>query len=202
MPWNKDADQPGLTPGEARLIWTTADALQQRSIARGLRGKDIPWPLLWRVLWFSSRRISEALAVTPADLDGGRMRFVPAKTRNPQPSSCAIPAELVSALRTNALVRGLAPSARVFDVSQSGARASLKRAARHAGIAREVHPHMFRHGHARQLVRSMQRKGYPASVIEGAIKRALGHQSWAHVRDYVEPSAGEVADFQREAFEE
>ena len=196
MPWNKDYDNPGITEEEATAVIIKARELAPLTFSPY---RDL-WAPFFATLWYTGRRESEILAVSLQDVGHQELRYTPAKTKVPRPTLCYIPIRLAQDLVAIAQGRHLKPDARIFPMTKQAVAKTLNRLAKAAGIPRHVHPHMFRHGHAHHLATNMQKQGVNPDVIQGAVKGALNHKSWAYSKVYLEPSKGELMDFQRRTF--
>jgi site-specific recombinase XerD len=149
------------------------------------------------LLWRSGLRISEALALRPADLDEreGTLRVRNGKGRKARVA--VIDAEALGYVRAWIEVRsalGINGRATIFCSIADGAtgagvrtpgralatayvRALLPRVAARAGIEKRVHAHGLRHSHATELVAA----GVPLHVVAGQ----LGHASTATTDAYL-----------------
>lgn len=199
MPWNKDYDNPNL--GEAEAIAIVNEA-RRRAPQTWPRKYAYYWAPFFAVLWYTGRRVGEVLPVEVQDVQGDQLWYTPEKTRDPRRTSCFAPPWLVNEILElhRARPRARASVSRVFPFTHATADQAVKRIALGAGISRHVHLHMFRHGHGRHLAKVLQDQGTPADIIQGAIKRALGHASYSTTRGYLEPSKGELAGLQERAF--
>jgi len=196
MPWKKDYDNPNLTEAEAIAIINEA---RRRAPQTWPRKFAYSWAPFFAVLWYTGRRLGEVLQVPLSDVHDDQIEYMPEKVRDARKTSCFVPPWLVAEI-LELQPRGRAPTGRVFPFSPSAADQAFKRIALGAGITRHVHLHMIRHGHGRHLAKVLQQQGTPADIIQGAIKRALGHRSYTQTRDYLEPSKGELAQLQHRAF--
>lgn len=149
--------------------------------------------------WRAGLRISEALALMPADVDldrlvvtvqrgkGGKRRIVGLDA-----GTCALVERWLTARRKLRLPRSapLLCTLRGGTVDTSYVRHLLPRLARKAGIEKRVHAHALRHGFAVEL----EREGVPIS----AIRDLLGHSSIAVTDRYLRRvGAGEAIEFAR-----
>ena len=137
------------------------------------------------ILYRGGLRISEALALRPADIDPerGTVRVMDGKGHKPrtvglEPGAMAAVQRWMDK-RRQAGIRGrtLLCTLRGAPMSQQYARAMLRRAAEHAGVERRVVPHQLRHTHAAELVS----EGVPMPVI----RDQLGHSSLAVTDRYL-----------------
>jgi site-specific recombinase XerD len=137
------------------------------------------------VLYRGGLRISEALALRPADVDPARgtVRVMDgkggkARTVGLDAGAMAAVQRWADARRAAGIRRGLLfctlPGA---PISAQYVRAMMRRAADHAGIERRVHPHGLRHAHAAELVA----EGVPMPII----RDQLGHSSLAVTDRYL-----------------
>jgi len=148
---------------------------------------------LLTVLYRGGLRISEALALRPADVDPARGTVRVMDGKGGKPRTVGLDAGAMAAVQRWADARRAAGIRRgpLFctlaggPVSAQYTRAMMGRAADHAGIERRVHPHGLRHTHAAELVA----EGVPMPVI----RDQLGHSSLAVTDRYLRDVApGEV----------
>jgi site-specific recombinase XerD len=127
-------------------------------------------------LWRAGLRISEALALRPADLDAARWQIRVLHGKGDKARTVAIGPDAWAFLerwrdrrRELKIPRGapLFCTLRGNSVHASYVRQSLPRLARKAGIERRVHPHALRHAYAMEL----SEEGLPLNLIQAA----LGH---------------------------
>jgi site-specific recombinase XerD len=173
-----------LSQAEADALITACSATSKT----GIRNRA-----LITVLYRAGLRISEALALRPADFDPerGTVRVMDGKGHKPRtvgldPGAMATVQRWAdrrreAGIRGRVLLCTLAGGA----MSPQYARAMLARTARKAGIERRVVPHQMRHTHAAELVA----EGVPIHVI----RDQLGHSSLAVTDRYLRNVApGEV----------
>jgi site-specific recombinase XerD len=140
------------------------------------------------VLWRAGLRISEALALMPADLDRKCERIEVREGKGGKPRVVAMGSLSWDTLDEWMRVRrkqGLGSTKPVFatlkgdSIKGAYVRAMLKRKAKRAGIdPTRVHPHAFRHAFAVDL----NRRGVPLDHV----RRLLGHASLAGTTTYLE----------------
>ncbi len=168
-----------LTPGEAHAI---IEATTNR--------RDY---LLFRVLWGTGQRISEALSLTLENIrdtdirvkgKGGKVRMIPVKD------------DLISELLRYAVDLKLDYNQPVFHsnpavfLSRSWAHRLLKKYAGIAGIKRNVNLHLFRHGYAVNFLKQVPNLVY--------LQQLLGHSSILTTRIYIRSAMPDI----REALKE
>ncbi len=197
MPWKKDYRAQGFTEREAMAIITAARRLSHVNYHSNVADR---WAPFFAIMWHTARRLGEVLAIKPMDIDVTTLTFNVLKRRTPTVELCQLPPELAIELGLLTERHRVPRDGRIFPMTKAGVDVSLKRAAKAAGIERHVYSHMFRHGHARHLARSMQQKGNTADQIRGAIRGALRHSGWSNLDVYLEPTDAELAEFQRAAF--
>ena len=163
-------------------------ACSRRGVA-GIRDRA-----LFVVLWRGGLRISEALALRPCDVfvDRGELAVLHGKGDRSRivgidPLAMAVLERwMVRRRRLLGLARDGA-GALFCTISQprpggrmsaTAARASIKRAAARAGIAKRVHPHGLRHTHAAELAL----EGVPIHVV----RRQLGHAALNTTARYID----------------
>lgn len=167
-----------LTEAEVlRLI-----AACSRTAPTGIRNRA-----LIAVMWRAGLRISEALALKPADVDhdacsvrvlhgkGNR-----ARTAGIDPDALALVQRWLDT-RKGRGINGRAPLFCTLDgrpLQTAYVRSLLKRKAAAAGIEKRVHPHGLRHTHATELAA----EGTPINVISAQ----LGHASSATTARYLD----------------
>lgn len=146
------------TPNNARdRLLSDAETLAVFELAESRT--DYVRPLLF-VLYFTGRRISEAVSLAWSDVqfDNDRLVFRDAKSRDVQlcPMHPRLRSELLAWGQTTGRTGHLFPSPNGTYLTQPIAlRALLK------GIAPDLTPHVFRHN----LVSQLQRRGVPVNVI-------------------------------------
>jgi integrase/recombinase XerD len=142
---------------------------------------------LFATLYRAGLRITEALSLMPKDIDleGGTIRVLHGKGDRARTVGVDTGAtELITewlTVRRDLGVDGQAPLFCTLSGKPMGAsyvRASLKRLACRAGVAKRVHPHGFRHTHAAQLAA----ENVPINVIQAQ----LGHSNVATTSRYLQ----------------
>lgn len=198
MPWKKDYRAQGFTEREAMAIITAC----RRLAGATHHGSSVAdrWAPFFAIMWHTARRLGEVLAIRPQDIDVTTLTFAVLKRKTPTVELCQLPPELAIELGLLTERHRVPRDGRIFPMTKPGVDQSLKRAAKAAGIERHVYSHMFRHGHARHLARSMQERGNTADQIKGAIRKALKHSGWSNLDVYLEPTDADLAEFQRAAF--
>jgi site-specific recombinase XerD len=139
------------------------------------------------VLYRAGLRLSEALALKPADVDtgAGTIRVLAGKGRKARTVGIddggllylerwLARRETLGLARRRLLFTGLSGT----PWSAQAVRQMLSYAACRAGIAKRVHPHGFRHTHAAEL----SAEGVPVAVIQ----RQLGHTNLAVTSRYLD----------------
>lgn len=194
----KDPDNP--SPQFGRTY--PADHLRRDEIMAMLAAFDAGDPVdlrnrtLMVVLWRSGLRISEALALTPnnVDLVDLSIRVLhgkgdKARTANLDPGAARAIREWLPVRAT--YVPGIGDGGPLFCTSSgkrvipSYVRAMLPRMGERAGVTRRVHAHGFRHSYAVELMR----EGVPVAHIQ----RLLGHSNLATTTTYLASIAPEEA---------
>jgi len=129
--------------------------------------------LLIRLLWETGARISEVLQLTKDSIDSYNLslKILTEKKRSKKgkPSYRVLP---VSASLSNEILNYIVSNNiqdKLFDISRQRAFQIVRTIGRQAGISRKIHPHMFRHGYAINLLS----QGVPLPIIQ----RLLGHSS-------------------------
>jgi len=134
--------------------------------------------LLIKVLYQCGLRISEALSLTPSDLtmfDG--ITCIRVKGKRGKERLVHIPENLYSQLLAYAYQKGLRPSDRIFNLNRKNAHKMIKKAAKLAGLAKRVYPHLLRHSCA---IERLRQTGNPK-----ALQWHLGHSSIAMTMRYL-----------------
>ena len=130
--------------------------------------------LLFRLLWETGLRISEALAFTVGKIKEGNF-FVKRKGGRVLP--VVIPPALLNDLFGYAIRLELAYDQLLFPISRQQAWRLLQRYCRLAGLERHVWLHLFRHGFAVNVLKQI-----PNFVV---LQDQLGHKSIETTRRYV-----------------
>ena len=139
------------------------------------------------LLYRSGLRVSEVLALRPADVDMAKhtirllaTKSQQAQTRGFHPSADDALARWIDTRKA----LSISPRARLFCTLQGGAlsddyvRGLLRRLAGKAGISKRVHPHGLRHTYAVEL----EAAGTPVTIIS----KLLGHSSVAVTARYLD----------------
>lgn len=156
-----------------RVRLTEADVGKLLAAVRSERDR-----VLFRTLYLGGLRISEALALTAADLDGAVLRV---RGKGDKIRFVRVTPELAADLA--ALGAEAGPDAPLFRtrtrraLHPSAAREALKRVARRAGLEGRVSPHDLRHAHASHALN----RGAPLSLV----RDGLGHASIATTGRYL-----------------
>jgi site-specific recombinase XerD len=168
-PANKGRRYPADPPRVEEIIAVMRQAGDRPS---GLRVRG-----LICVLWRAGLRISEALALTEADLEPARGALLVRRGKGGRRREVGMDEWGWSQLKAWTDYREAFPVGPVFCVingpgagtpwAASGARTQLRRLAVRAGVRRRFAPHQLRHAHAVE----MAREGVPLNVIQ----RQLGH---------------------------
>ena len=162
-----------LTPDEVYRLIEAADTERDR--------------LLMRVLWETGVRISEAIAVRLADV-GRRGVRVLGKGRAER--VVFVQEGLVAAILFYAQERGLGRDDYLFTSRRGGhitkqrADQIIRRAAGRAGLERNVHAHLFRHGYAINFLNCGGRLD--------ALQEQLGHRDINTTRIYLRLTSEDV----------
>lgn len=155
------------------------------------------WQLFYWLLWETGLRVSEALALTKADLQDTTIRIKRLKKREPQPELIPISLSLANALREHAQrVKGR----KLFPFTRAGAWLALRQAARVAGLQRNIHPHMFRHSLAHRA--AGEQWGLSPLAHEAVVQQMMGHSDPKYTRKYFQPTKAEVAEAWRKMHEQ
>jgi site-specific recombinase XerD len=148
-------------------------------------------------LWATGARVSEALALTPADLDVDRrmVRLPTLKRRRKDGSGRKTSAARVVAVAGNWLTPVLGyivesatgPHERVFPIGRQHAWRLISHALRAAGVeSGRAKCHAIRHGHAVHAVLS----GVPLNILQ----RQLGHASIVNTAIYLRVTGQDVRE--------
>lgn len=165
------------------LTQQEVDALLRQCSAKASTG--IRNRALIAVMYRAGLRVSEALALRPADVnrEDGTLRVLhgkgdKARTVGLDAGAIALVTLWLDQRRNLGIKRGpLFCTLTGTPVSDRYVRNMLKRIAAKAGIVKRVHPHGLRHTHAAELVR----EGTPVNVI----RDQLGHSSLAVTDRYL-----------------
>lgn len=177
IPPNKGKKYPGevLTPAEVGAILAQCS----RRAPTGIRDRA-----LITVMYRAGLRVSEALALRPADIDteAGAVKVRHGKGDRARTVGLGDGALAVLQLWTDERKRrGLAVGGRMLfctlaggPVSDDQVRNMLRRRAARASVDKRVHPHALRHSYAFEL----SQRGVPVNLIQ----QALGH-AWLQTTD-------------------
>lgn len=178
-PPNKGKKYPAepLSPDEVASIIAKCS----RQAPTGIRNRA-----MLTLLYRSGLRVSELLALRPSDIDLAKhsIRLLDTKSGRPQtrgfhPSAEDAIARWLDTRRALGIKTG-----RLFctldggPVSDDYVRGMLRRLAKHAGVAKRVHPHGMRHTFAVEL----EAAGTPVTTIS----KLLGHSSVAVTARYLD----------------
>ena len=158
----------GLPAPALRLV-TYLSPQEVSRLAAGCRGRHRERnALLIAVLFQTGLRISEALSLSVAHLNRhpGVVEMV---GKGGKPRLVACPAPLSHRLKAYAFDQGLGPADKLFPLGRKRAWQILKAAARNAGLATPVYPHLLRHSDA---IERLRQTGNPR-----ALQLHLGHAS-------------------------
>ncbi len=149
--------------------------------------REPPWRALCRFLWLSGARVSEALAVTPADVDtrGNVVHLTTLKRRGRkkgQRRAVPLPASFVAELLYVATYSRRLLNEPIWPVRREQAWRRMHKALTLAGVeSSRAHPHVFRHGHAIHALRSgasldlvAANLGHASTVTTALYLRATG----------------------------
>lgn len=140
------------------------------------------------LLWRSGLRISEALALRKNDVDWNARAIRVLRGKGSKMRTVGIDAEAIAVLQEMASTHEssyLICTRAGKPLSSPYVRVMLNRLAKKAGVTRRVHPHIFRHTFAVELVRE--------GVSMPLIQRLLGHSSLAVTSAYLESLSPEEA---------
>ena len=151
----------------------------QRLIAKGVIFKH---QVFMALLYSTGLRLSEALHLGVSDIDGSRLQIRVIKGKGAKDRYVEIPACLLELLRN--YYRAYRPHAYLFNGkkrnsrwSQRAAQWSIKKAAKAAGIARPVSPHVLRHCFATHHLENGTNLVY--------LKKQLGHKHLKTTAKYI-----------------
>jgi site-specific recombinase XerD len=178
-PRNKGQQYPADPPGIAEIVQV------MKACPETISGRRTRALIL--LLWRSGLRISEALALHEQDLNERDRSIFVRNGKGNKSRKAAMDEFGWQELRPWLEERKTLPVGTVFPIvtgptagrawCPSGARTALKRAAKHSGVRRRIHPHGFRHAHAVELAR----EGIPIHLIQ----RQLGHGNLAVTAVYL-----------------
>lgn len=142
--------------------------------------------LLFKLLWGTGARVSEVLALTPADFDFDEaiVHLERLKRKEEFIQELPLDRELVNEVRLFVSERDIPTDQPVIDVHRTTAYRWCKQIGKQALNRKDIGPHHFRHGR----VYAMLRDGVHPLVIS----RALGHASVSSVMSYVHPDAEDI----------
>jgi site-specific recombinase XerD len=188
-PGNKGRRYPADPPRVEEMVAVMKQA-GDSGFGRRLRGLIV-------VLWRAGLRISEALALTEADLEISRGSLLVRRGKGGRRREVGMDDWAWEHLRPWIETRLLLPFGPLFCVisgptrggpwSSSQVRTSLHETALKAGVRRRFAPHQLRHAHAVE----MAREGVPINVIQ----RQLGHANLGVTSIYLEGiDSGEIIE--------
>ena len=166
-----------LSPEELRRLFEVAS-------------RDVKHKALLMTLYGAGLRVSEALALKPADIDSRRMLIHVRLGKGAKDRMVKLSAQLLTVLRDYWRVRRpvawLFPQARNPDrpMDSSDAWRMVHRTARRAGITRRVSPHTLRHSYATHLL--------DAGTDLRTIQLLLGHRNLKTTSLYVHVSQAKL----------
>jgi integrase/recombinase XerD len=176
MPSKATRIVPYLTPGE---VYQIADAARE-----GRKGKQDE--LLILLLFETGLRISEALSITPRDIQeysGKPVLSILGKEKKGRLVSC--PESLAHRIKSYAYTKQIGLDSRIFPINRKGAWQIIKVAAEKAGIQKRVFPHLFRHSDAIERLRQTGNPKY--------LQLHLGHSSTVMTMRYLSTLSAEDA---------
>ncbi len=157
------------------------------------------WKLLFWILWETGARVGEVLGMTRKDsyFDELQIGIWLEKHKHPVYARRVVTEDLADEL-TRYIAKMKTRRQMLFPFDISSASKALKRAAMKAGITRNVHSHMFRHGLAFKLARELDgTETYRASIIQ----QALGHTTQASLGVYTQATRKDALDMVRKVIE-
>ena len=129
--------------------------------------------LLLNILWQTGGRVTEILNLSKNDLDSYNLNLKilseKKRSKKSKPSYRVIP---ISASLSNEILNYIVSNNiqdKLFNISRQRVFQIVRAIGKRAGISRRIHPHMFRHGYAVNLLT----QGVPIS----AVRDLLGHSS-------------------------
>lgn len=159
---------PYLTPEEIKLL-----VLEAKKRRNGERDS-----LLILVLFETGLRISEALSLTPSNIDlfeGRPVLRIIGKGEKPRVVAC--PERLTDNLRTYANRSKVEPEQKFFPINRQRAWQILKEVSQKAGLTKRIYPHLLRHSDA---IERLRQTGNPK-----ALQDHLGHSSTVMIMRYL-----------------
>ena len=157
------------------------------------------WRLCYELLWESGLRIGEALAIKRSDLSDNGAWVVSEKRSDHLRVHIPLSVGLYSRLRVYALSH---KGERVWEFTSAAAWLALKKAAIKAGVrisggTTTIHPHLFRHGFGRRVVKT-DMGGKSALEQLTLVKEMMRHKSLQSTQRYINPTKSDVSDAFRE----
>jgi len=148
---------------------------------------DRRWRLLFKILWDTGIRISEALALERKDLKNGRIGIWRLKRKSPVYDLVPLPKdtwrELVSITpKQGKVFPGFTRQQADYHIRMAGYRTGIK----------GVHCHLLRHSLGRRVAR--MNLGLPALEHLGVLKDMLGHASISSTLRYFKASPEDVQE--------
>jgi site-specific recombinase XerD len=147
--------------------------------------------LLIRLLWETGARVSEVLQLTRDSIDSYNLslKILTEKKRSKKgkpsyriiPITSSLATEILNYIVTNNIQNKL------FSISRQRTFQIVRAIGKRAGISRKIHPHMFRHGYAINLLS----QGVPLPIIQ----RLLGHASILTSMVYLKVTQQDAREF-------
>ena len=159
---------PYLTPEEIKLL--ASEAKKRRNGERD--------SLLILVLFETGLRISEALSLTPSNIDlfeGRPVLRIIGKGEKPRVVAC--PERLTDKLRAYFYRHKVEPEQKFFSINRQRAWQILKEVSWKAGLTKRIYPHLLRHSDA---IERLRQTGNPK-----ALQHHLGHSSTVMIMRYL-----------------
>ena len=159
---------PYLTPEEVKLL--ASEAKKRRNGERD--------SLLILILFETGLRISEALSLTPSNIDlfeGRPVLRIIGKGEKPRVVAC--PERLTDKLRAYFYRHKVEPEQKFFSINRQRAWQILKEVSQKVGLTKRVYPHLLRHSDA---IERLRQTGNPK-----ALQHHLGHSSTVIVMRYL-----------------
>lgn len=153
------------------------------------------WRLLYELLWETGFRIGEAMAITRHDLADGSVWVTSEKRADHLRVKVPLSVSLYSRLKIYVLSH---KGDRVWEFSQAAAWLALKKAAIAANVRTArgqttIHPHLFRHGFGRRVVKA-DMGGKSALEQLTLAKDMMRHKDIKSTERYINPSKKDVQD--------
>ena len=179
------SERKGRTPGQP----TDTTDISESEYKRILMSLVEHWRLFFELLWESGVRVGEALAIKKSDLENNGVWITREKRRDHPRDFIGLSSGLFIRLKIYAShFKGIM----LFPYTASAAWLALKKAAKAAGIKRNIHPHSFRHAFGYRAINLKLGDDVSAANQLGIVQRMMGHTRQTSTLVYTKPRQEDV----------